>query len=215
MTTATVHLLDDNEVFLEAMNSVIAGRGYNVMSHVRPETLLAADLFASPACAIIDLRLGSDCGLDVASTLRQRHPSLPISIITAFGDVPSAIEAIKSGLFDYIEKPVDNDRLADTVARMSEQSCSRHALYSEYLDIRRRYLTLTAREADVFSLLVAGHTSASAAMALDLSSRTVEQHRSRLMKKMNVRSVHEAIRVDRILCEFGLTRQSIGWDISV
>jgi FixJ family two-component response regulator len=196
-------LLDDNEAHLEAMDSLIAGRGYSVISHARPETLLAADLFTSPACAIIDLRLGSHCGLDVASTLRERYPYLPISILTAFGDVPSAVQAIKSGLSDYIEKPFDNHRLLDTASGMSEQSCIRHALYSEYLEIKRRYLTLTAREADVFSQLVAGHTSASAAMELDLSSRTIEQHRSRLMKKMNVTSVHEAIRFNRILSEFG------------
>jgi FixJ family two-component response regulator len=134
-------------------------------------------------------------GLELQSVLHERNIGLPIVFITAHGDVPMAVEAVRRGAVDFIQKPFDDDALVEKVAEAVVSSARRHEEELERNEIRRRVDSLTAREHQVMTQVVQGKANKVIASDLGVSQRTVEIHRSRVMEKMQAGSLAQLVRM--------------------
>jgi RNA polymerase sigma factor (sigma-70 family) len=159
---------------------------------------LAAERSEGPACLLLDLTLGGMDGLRLQERLAEMHTEMPVIFISATADVPRAVEAIKRGAFDFVVKPFDYKK----VVALTRQCLQRSA---EMQERRRReevvlsgLAALTPREREVMRQVVAGKPNKVIADELDLSIKTVEVHRARLMEKLNVNSVAELVRVSMV-----------------
>jgi RNA polymerase sigma factor (sigma-70 family) len=129
--------------------------------------------------------------------LRQRHVDVPVVVLTAHGDVPTARAALKNGAFDFIEKPVDDAILLEVLQNALRVERQRHAAATVRTDTDRRLERLTEREREILALIAAGHPNRDVAAQLGISPRTVEVHRARIMEKLECHSLAELIRMHR------------------
>jgi two-component system response regulator FixJ len=169
--------------------------GYIVKTYASGVELLARARELAPGCILLDIRMPEMDGLEVQRTLKERGVLLPVVIITGHGDVNLAVQAMKAGAVDFIEKPFEKDVLIGAIeegfARI-DQAGRRHARADE---ARVRLEALTPREHDVLEGLVRGHPNKTIAYDLGISPRTVEIHRANLMGKLGVPSLSEALRI--------------------
>jgi FixJ family two-component response regulator len=150
---------------------------------------------ADPAgCVITDVRIPGMSGLDLQKKLVERYPDLPVIVITGHGDIEMAVRAMKSGAFDFIQKPFNDQELVDCVHRAIEKSAVIDQRKSEGSRTRERIGLLTEREHQVLDLILAGNMNKQIAHELTISEKTVEVHRARVMKKLEVRTVAELVR---------------------
>jgi two-component system response regulator FixJ len=190
-----VHIVDDDEAVrdslaftLDASNIKVAGyaSGLELLEHVAE---LARGLI------ITDVRMPGMTGLELVARLKQMGVRLPIIVLTGHADVAMAVEAMKSGAIDFIEKPFDDAALlaaVEAARRRLESDAGRDA---ERNDIEGRVAQLTAREKDVFEAVVAGESNKSAALKLGISPRTVEIYRANVMEKMRARTLSDLVRM--------------------
>ena len=145
-------------------------------------------------CLVTDIRMPGMSGLDMQDELNKRGAPIPLIFITGHGDVPMAVDAMKSGALDFIEKPFRDQELLDRVHQALTWDKERRTKNLEILAIRERLATLTPRETEVMERVAQGQANKVIAMDLDVSQRTVEIHRARVMEKMGVRSVAKLVR---------------------
>jgi two-component system, LuxR family, response regulator FixJ len=166
---------------------------------VRTYDSAASFLDAAPTiaagCIITDVRMPGLSGIDLLRRLQEMQIGLPVIVITGHGDVPLAVEAMKCGAIDFLEKPFDDDVLLTSVRSALNRSEESAAIESERADIRARIAALTQRERDVLEGLVAGHPNKIIAFKLEISPRTVEIYRANLMTKMKAGSLSELVRM--------------------
>ncbi|MGI9291216.1 MAG: response regulator transcription factor, partial [Gammaproteobacteria bacterium] len=152
-------------------------------------------------CIVLDIRMPGTSGLEVQKLLKERGSTQPIIFITGHGDVPMAVEAMQLGAFDFVQKPFRDQELMDRV----QQALTHNAEHQEHAEQTRlaieRYASLTPREAEVMGCVVKGLANKVIAMDLDVSQRTVEIHRARVMEKMHARSLAELVRMAMLLEE--------------
>lgn len=149
---------------------------------------------AMRGCVVLDLRMPRMSGLELQDALREAHCDLPIIFVTGHGEVSSAVQALKSGAFDFLEKPFSNNRLLERVQAALTWEAERFARTVDEAQLRRRFTTCTARELQVLDHLVDGASNKQVADALDISVKTVEVHRARLMEKTQAASFAELVR---------------------
>ena len=180
------------------MKFQLEGHGYQVSTFQSGEAVLEApDLDAD--CLLIDLRMPGISGLELQSSMRRSRPELPIVFMTGHGDVPIAVKAMKDGAIDFLEKPFREETLLATLSRavrLGQQTRGAEAVRQQ---LAQRYETLTMRERQVLALVVEGQSNKMIARALDISPRTVEVYRARVMEKMEVGSLAELVRVSLVL----------------
>jgi two-component system response regulator FixJ len=190
-----VHLVDDDEAIRRAASFMLRTSGFLVKTYASGVEFLAAAAEAKPGCILMDVRMPEMDGLEVQKALRDRGIFLPLIVITGHGDIGLAVDAMKAGAVDFIEKPFPKEGLLRAIeegfARI-EQAGRRHARAEE---ARARLETLTPRERDVLEGLVRGHPNKTIAYDLGISPRTVEIHRANLMTKLEVPSLSEALRL--------------------
>ena len=195
MTDRLVHLVDDDEAIRRAASFMLRTSGYVVKTYPSGTAFLAAAAEAAPGCILLDVRMPDIDGLEVQRTLKERHILWPVVIITGHGDVGLAVEAMKAGAVDFIEKPFAKDVLLGAIeegfARIDD-SQRRHTRADE---AQARLEKLTGREHDVLEGLVRGHPNKTIAYDLGISPRTVEIHRANLMSKLEVASLSDALRL--------------------
>jgi FixJ family two-component response regulator len=190
---ATVFIVEDDPSMRKSVRSLVESAG------LRAETFASADEYLErlnpeePGCLILDLRMPGTTGLQLLEQLRQRKVQIPAIIVTAFGDVPSAVFAIKTGAVDFIEKPFSGAQLLERVQQAIELDAKRRKDSAANAEIRGRLSLLTAREKEVLDLVVAGLASKQIAMELHLSQKTVESHRAHIMEKLQVGNVAELV----------------------
>ena len=191
----TIHLVDDDEAIRRSASFMLRTSGYIVKTYASGVELLARAKDLAPGCILLDIRMPDMDGLEVQRTLKERGVLLPVIIITGHGDVNLAVQAMKAGAVDFIEKPFEKALLIAAIdegfARI-DQAGRRHARADE---ARVRLEALTAREHDVLQGLVRGHPNKTIAYDLGISPRTVEIHRANLMGKLGVPSLSEALRI--------------------
>ena len=187
--TPTIHLVDDDAAVRDALSMLLEVSGFRVATYAGGEAFLAAcGVVRSPACLILDVRMPGMSGPELHQELNRRGIRLPVIFLTAHGDIPTSVAAIKAGAMDFLTKPVEGGLLIDRVRAALAADTQQQAHRDELDALRSRYASLTDRERDVLVLVVAGRSSKEIARVLGISHRTVETHRTRIMQKMSARS---------------------------
>lgn len=190
-----VFVVDDETVIRQSLTLLLRSSGYESRPFSNGDDFLDAAPYLPPGCAIVDIHMPGLDGLQVQDQLLDNRPDIPLIFITGVGDVPMAVRALKKGAVDFIEKPFDDEVLLDCLAtamKRIDAQADRHAKHSK---ARERMARLTLRESQVLHELVLGNSNKMVAFKLDLSVRTVEMHRARIMRKIGARSLAEAIHV--------------------
>ena len=192
---ATVYLIDDNEAFRRSTAWLLEASGFEAREFRGAEEFLAAwrdgDAANAQACVVSDIRMPGMSGIELQDELRRQSVPLPIVLITAHGDIPLAVEAMRKGAVDFIEKPFDEATLTGAVERAL-------ATHSTTIDPARHadaLAQLTPRERQVLELVVAGKLNKTIADTLGISIKTVELHRSNMMSKLGVRNVPDLVKL--------------------
>lgn len=194
-----VFVVDDNRSVREAITSLLASVGLRAETFRTAEEFLRARRPDTPACVVLDVRLPGMSGLDLQQRLIAIGQPIPIIFITAHGDVPMSVEAMKGGAVEFLLKPFRQQQLLDAIQRALEGDRSQRQRLVEIADLRQRYDSLTPREREVMAHVAAGLLNKQIAARLRLSEVTVKVHRARMMQKMNVTSLPELVRAaDRL-----------------
>jgi two-component system response regulator FixJ len=190
------HVIDDDEAVRESLAFLLETDGLPVRTYESAEVFLSAMSGAPVAgCLITDVRMPGLTGLELVRRLRELAVDLPVVMITGHADVPMAVEAMKAGVVDFIEKPFEDDALLGVVRRTLEAQGRAGEREAERADVTRRLATLTGRESEVFDRLVLGAANKVIANDLGISPRTVEIYRANVMSKMAARNLSELVRM--------------------
>ncbi|QHI97177.1 response regulator [Xylophilus rhododendri] len=191
----TVYVVDDDEAVRDSVQWLLEGKDFRVRCFESAESFLSRFDPREIACLVVDIRMGGMSGLELQDRLIERKSPLPIVFITGHGDVPMAVETMKKGALDFIQKPFKEDELVAVVERMldrakevfadSQQAASRDALLAK----------LTSREAQVLERIVAGRLNKQIADDLGISIKTVEAHRANIMEKLNANTVADLLKI--------------------
>lgn len=190
-----VLVVDDDPSMLAAIRRLLISAKFEVEIYAGGAELLADAQFDRPGCLILDVLMPGMSGLQVQAALKQRQVQLPIIFLTGLAEVPIAVEAMREGAVDFVEKPFDNSDLLVRVRHAIDGNHHRRLQALVRKEISVLLSSLTARENEVLQLVVAGKTSKEIARALGSSHRTVEIHRGHLMKKMAASTVADLVRM--------------------
>ena len=190
----TIHVVDDDEAMRDSMTWLLEGEGYAVACYESAASFLAARSEQMRGCIVLDVRMPEMSGLELHEKLEALGSRLPIIFVTGHGDVPMAVSALQRGACDFIEKPFKNEDLLSRISRALELGAEVSARDERNHAIVRRLAQLTQREREVMQLVVAGKLNKQIADQLDISMKTVEAHRARVMEKMGVRTLAELVK---------------------
>ena len=190
-----VYVVDDDEAVRDSLQWLLEGKDYRVRCFESAEAFLARYDPREVACLIADIRMHGMTGLELQDKLIERHSPLPIVFITGHGDVPMAVDTMKKGALDFIQKPFDESALVSVVERMLEHA--RTAFTDQQQAATREALLakLTGRESQVLERIVAGRLNKQIADDLGISIKTVEAHRANIMEKMGANTVADLLKV--------------------
>src|SRR5580700_2765149 len=194
-TEAVVHVIDDDDAVRESLAFLLETADYAVHSYESAAAFLAKLDKAEPGCIITDVRMPGMTGLELVRALNERGCAMPVIVITGHGDVPLAVEAMREGVVDFIEKPFADDVILGSLHTAFERSRDRSAQAGERTEILKRLASLSVRERQVLDGLVAGQANKVVAIELGISPRTVEVYRANLMSKMRAASLSELVRM--------------------
>ena len=193
---STVCIVDDDQAVLAALTFLLTSEGYAVRAHESARTFLEMIEQDNCGCVVTDVRMPEMGGLDLLAEMKERRVSMPVIVITAHGDIPLAIAAMKRGAIHFFEKPFDNDALLDSIrAALTRREESEPPRDAETQMIKERFATLSKREKDVLACLLNGLPNKVIAHELGISARTVEVHRANKMKKTQATSLAELVRM--------------------
>jgi two-component system response regulator FixJ len=188
-----VHIVDDEEAVRKSLAFLLATAGFTVRVHDSARSFLAVAPGIRNGCLATDLRMPDMSGVELLQALRAAGISIPSIVITGHGDVPMAVEAMKAGALDFIEKPFADEVLIEAIRRAAERLKNRED--ADVAAIVERLRELTAREHQVLSRVVAGLPNKTIGYELDISPRTVEVHRANIMAKMQAKNLAELVRM--------------------
>lgn len=192
---ATVFIVDDDEAVRDSLKMLMESVDLDTEVFASAHEFLQHFDDDRSGCLVLDIRMPGMSGLELQAVLNERHSMLPVIFITGHGDVPMAVQAIRGGAQDFIQKPFREQELLDRVQQvLAEDSRNRHVLHQKQ-DILERLSTLTPREREVLGLVVAGNANKVIAIDLGLSQRTVEIHRAHVMDKMQTKSLAHLVRM--------------------
>jgi two-component system, LuxR family, response regulator FixJ len=200
----TVHVIDDDDAMRDSLAFLLRAANFDVTSHASAATFLDALPKSALSCIITDVRMPGLSGIELLKRLTELGISAPVIVITGHGDVPLAVEAMKFGAVDFLEKPFDDEVLLQSVRSALREYAGTAKRQAERADIESRLAALSPRERDVLGGLVAGHANKQIAFDLGISPRTVEIYRANLMDKMKAGSLSDLVRmalIARILGE--------------
>ncbi|MDO8606175.1 MAG: response regulator [Phaeospirillum sp.] len=189
----SVALVDDDSGFREALQWLLTSVGYDVRCFGDAASFVGQHDVDACGCSLIDLRLGSDSGIEALKTSRRQGHDAPVIMISAYGDIPTAVRAVQLGAFGFIEKPIDNDKLLSVVADACRHHVEIRRQHGRAIDALRKFNRLTDREADVYWLLVGGAATKELAAKLNISTRTAETHRGRVFDKFEARGLDDIV----------------------
>jgi|EndMetStandDraft_8_1072994.scaffolds.fasta_scaffold342195_2 two-component system response regulator FixJ len=192
---AVVHVIDDDEAMRQSLAFLLGTVGMKVQTYESAMAFLAVAPEIKSGCIITDVRMPEVSGLDLLRRVRELELGIPVIMITGHGDVPLAVEAMKIGALDFLEKPFDDEVLLASVRSALNQLDQDQRRQTERSDIQGRLETLSNRERDVLQGLVAGHANKQIAYDLGISPRTIEIYRANLMTKMQASSLSNLVRM--------------------
>jgi two-component system, LuxR family, response regulator DctR len=191
MNLCQAYLVDDDAAIRDALSWLLQTRGVVSQAWPSAESFLTDYLPEMSGCLIVDIRLGGMTGIELHERLLAAGCVMPVIFLTGHGDVPLAVKALKSGAFDFIEKPFNDNELADRVIEALKFEESRRWQDADKVKIEQNLATLTEREREVMACILAGKLNKIIADELQIAMRTVEVHRARIFEKMRVRSAVE------------------------
>jgi FixJ family two-component response regulator len=190
----TVYVVDDDDAVRDALSMLFRTAGLRVEAFPSAVAFLECKKLEPAACLVLDIRMPGLTGLALQEALGERKLRIPIIFITGHGDIPMAVEAVKKGAYDFIEKPFDDYLLLCQVLNALERGAEQAREDTGSAAGAERFAQLTEREREVLDLVLAGKPSRQVAAELHISVKTVEFHRARIMQKLNVRSAAELFR---------------------
>jgi FixJ family two-component response regulator len=194
-----VVIVDDDPAVRESLDSLFRSVGMATRVFGSPAEMLQALLPDEPGCIILDVRLPGMSGLDFQDQLGRQGIALPIVFMTGHGDIPMTVRAMKAGAFDFLAKPFRDQEMLDAVTAAIERDRQRRSATAALDDLRAAYQTLTPREREVMTHVVAGLMNKQVAGVLGLSEITVKIHRGNVMRKMSVRTLADLVRLAEAL----------------
>lgn len=192
----TVFVVDDEEPMRNALRRTLSRGGLTVHTFASGPEFLAGYRPTPAACLLLDMKMPDMSGLELQAILNERRIDLPVIFLTGAADVPAAVQAMKAGAADFLEKPFDNEMLVGRIRQCIAAHAQRHLASDEGDRYERGLAQLTPREADVLPLMLAGKTSKLIARELGVSNRTVDIHRGRVMEKMQAKTLAELVRME-------------------
>lgn len=194
-TDTTVYIIDDDEAVRDSLALLLQLKGYKTAVFESAEAFLAAYGARMAGCILLDMRMSGMSGLALQSELQRRGIRLPVIIITAHGDTASTRAAFKGGAVDFIEKPIDDRLLLAAINTAIDRDRELRRAHEQRSEIAAQLERLTPREREVLDLVVEGSHNREIAATLDISPRTVEVYKARMMEKLQVRRSSELIRL--------------------
>jgi FixJ family two-component response regulator len=189
-----VHIVDDDDSLRKAVTRLLSAAGYDVCAYASAGAFALANRENSRrGCVLLDMRMPGPSGLDLQEALAREDEPLPVVFLTAHGDVPTSVRAMKAGAVDFLTKPIKRDVLLNAVRTALAGDLRSHTSREQLRDLRARFAKLTSREREVFDLVVAGRLNKQIAAELGMAERTVKAHRSQVMAKMQATSVAELV----------------------
>jgi len=188
-TLATVHLVDDDPVFLAATSRLVRKGGFAVAPYPSGDDLLARISPETRGCVIADLVMPGVSGLELQARLTQRGVTMPVVFLSGHGDIPSSVQAMRSGAVDFLEKLAPKEQLMGAIVRALERDAETHAERTRLEERRRRFAILTEREREVLTLVLRGDRNKQIAGLLGVTERTVKAHRAAISAKLGLHSV--------------------------
>ncbi len=192
---ATVFIVDDDEAVRDSLRLLLKSIGLPVRTFASAQEFLPNYDVRHPGCLVLDIRMPGMSGLELQQQLNVRGATIPVVFITGHGDIPMAVEAMQHGAFDFLQKPFRDQDLIDRVQRALERDAGIRAQLKATDRIREHLASLTPREREVLDLVTAGKPNKVMAGDLDVSQRTIEIHRARVMEKMQARSLAQLVRM--------------------
>ncbi len=196
-----IYVVDDDDGMRRALDTLLSTVGYKTAVYSRPTDFLASFKSDSPGCLVLDIRMPDMSGLEVQQQLNRIGSMMPVIFITGHGDVPMAVQAMKEGAFEFIQKPFRDQDLLDRINHALKQDAENRSTVARRAEVQHRLETLTPRERQVMDMVVDGAANKVIAIDLNLSERTVEIHRAKVMEKMGARSVAHLVKLQLTLTD--------------
>jgi len=193
--TDIVHVVDDDEAMRDSMAFLLRAENFQVQTYADAADFLTALPQIKVGCVVTDVRMPGMSGIELLQRLRELKVSLPVIVVSGHGDVPLAVEAMKTGALDFIEKPFDDDVFLRAVRTALGAQAVDSQRQAQKATINSRLESLSNREREVLEGLVAGHPNKTIAYDLGISPRTVEIYRANVMEKMQAKSLSELVRM--------------------
>jgi FixJ family two-component response regulator len=194
-TPSTVYIVDDDSGVRSSIRVLMKSVGLNAIPYGSAKEFLDAYHVHQPGCLVLDIRMPGMSGIELQQTLNEKGAVIPVIFITGHADIPMAVEAMRQGAFDFLQKPFRDQDLIDRIQKALEHDKETREGLREHGRIRARIASLTPREREVLDLLTNGKANKSMAQDLGLSQRTVEIHRAHVMEKMDAKSVAQLVRM--------------------
>ena len=188
-----IYIVDDDPAVRDAVGFLVSSVGYGFAACASGAELLQRLDNTRPSCIVLDVRLPGVSGLEIQRELQNSNSVAGVIFVTGHGDVPKAVRAMRHGAIDFLEKPFDDQVLLDRISDALAASATALARQGRREQLERKLAALTEREREVLLLVIAGKTSKAIAASLDISAKTVENHRHNLMAKAGVGSVAQLI----------------------
>jgi len=195
MDKFTVYLVDDDAGVLKALSRLLRAKGYEVKPYSSPQEFLEQHDPAVPGCAVLDVSMPGLDGLELQQALTAGGSHRPVVFITGKGDVPTSVRAMKAGAIDFLTKPTKDTDLLEAIRRAEGREAEARQRLSELEAIQVKLRTLTPREREVLTHVVAGRLNKQIAGDLGTVEKTIKVHRSRMMEKMGLRTVADLVRM--------------------
>ena len=193
--SSIVYVIDDDESARGSLEFLLDVAGIRVRSFASGDDFFASSPSLDRACLITDVRMPGISGVELTRRIKQADPSVPVIVITGHADVPLAIQAMKAGASDFIEKPFEDDTILSAIRRALSEKAEGDAAAEERREIEARLSLLSGRERDVVEGLVEGKANKMIAFDLDISPRTVEVYRANAMMKLQAKSLSDLVRM--------------------
>ncbi len=201
MTDTTVFVVDDDQAVLDSLGMLLRSMKIGCQLFASAQDFLDAYQAEWQGCIVLDIRMPGMSGMELHRHLVEQHSTMPVIFVTGHGDVPMAVEAMHNGAFDFIQKPYRDQDLLDRINQALTWDEEHRSQEDRKRALMERYDSLTPREREVMECVVRGLANKVIAMDLDLSQRTVEIHRARVMEKMHARSLAELVRMSMVIQE--------------
>jgi two-component system, LuxR family, response regulator FixJ len=194
-----VYIVDDDDGMRRALGVLMTTVGYQPAAFAGPREFLAKHDPSQPSCLVLDVRMPEMSGLELQQHLNRSGSMLPVILVSGHGDIPMAVQAMKDGAFDFLQKPFRDQDLLDRINGALKLDAENRASTDRLADLKQRSDSLTPREREVMALVVDGKANKVIAIDLGLSERTVEIHRANVMEKMGARSVAHLVKMHLML----------------